>query len=144
MEGRCVQTGSGEQVGVFALKAVNLTPNTIISALASIRFNSLLDGPSFWVQSVRSILLSSEDALDGNNLASLISWCKSLGSKDVRGGFLQTLSAIQLAFKCQKLMGKGDQEVSVAQFYCAKVLHLHQAPVLQTFQDWLSYGAKFA
>jgi len=32
----------------------------------------------------------------------------------------------------------------VAQFYRAEIEHLHGAPALRTFQQWLTHGAKFA
>ena len=83
-------------------RAPNITSNTIISALASIHYGTPLDGPTSWVQSVRSLLSTGGGSFDTNDLASLISQCQRLNNKGIAGGFLQMLSAIQLTFKCEE------------------------------------------
>jgi len=100
--GRALRSrGQWRASGIFT-RAPNFTSNTIISALASVRYGSALDGPASWVQSVSSLLSTGGGTFDRNDLASLISRCQRLSNRGVAGSFLQMLSAIQLTFKCQE------------------------------------------
>ncbi|KAI6032156.1 hypothetical protein BKA83DRAFT_4028351, partial [Pisolithus microcarpus] len=82
--------------GVF-VRTSNVTSHSLISALASIHYGSLLESPASWIQSVKDDLSKSEESFDGNDLASIISRCQALRDKEVSGQFLQMLASIQLS-----------------------------------------------
>ena len=93
--------GQWRASGVFS-RGPNLTSNALISALASLHYDTPFEGPALWVQSVRDILVRNPGTLEGSDLPSLVVRCQSLSSKDVGCQFLQLLSTVQIAFKCQQ------------------------------------------
>lgn len=93
--------GEWQMSNVFS-RGQNLTSNTLISALASVHYDTPLEGPALWVCSVRDILVRDPRMFEGNDLSSLIVCCQSLSSRDVGCQFLQLLSTVQVIFKCQQ------------------------------------------
>lgn len=96
-----VSNGQWRASGSFS-RVSNPTSNLIILALASVRYQSPLDGLALWIQSVRELLTSDTESFDGSDLSTVIACCHALSKKDVAGQFLSMLSSIQLAFKCQE------------------------------------------
>ncbi|KAI6022324.1 hypothetical protein BKA83DRAFT_16113 [Pisolithus microcarpus] len=136
--------GQWRASGVFA-RTSNVTSHSLISALASIHYGSLLESPASWIQSVKDNLSKSEESFDGNDLASIVSRCQALRDKEVSGQFLQMLVSIQLSFLCQELINAdpGPEKSSILKFYCSHIEHLKHPPAVRTLQEWLAAGAKF-
>ncbi|KAI6038319.1 hypothetical protein EDC04DRAFT_2570227 [Pisolithus marmoratus] len=130
--------GRWKASGVFA-RASNTTSHSVISALASAHYDSPLQSPTLWIDSVRNSLVNSQETFEGNDLESIISRCQALRESDVAGQFLQMLAGIQLSFVYQ------DKHItpSMTKFYHSHVRPLKNAPALRTFQEWLATGAKF-
>ncbi|KAI5994213.1 hypothetical protein EDC04DRAFT_2531481, partial [Pisolithus marmoratus] len=89
--------GRWKASGVFA-RASNTTSHSVISALASTHYDSPLQSPTLWIDSVRNGLVNSQETFEGNDLESIISRCQALRESDVAGQFLQMLAGIQLSF----------------------------------------------
>ncbi|KAI6009271.1 hypothetical protein EDC04DRAFT_2610639 [Pisolithus marmoratus] len=135
-----------------------LLPKTVArpspDALASVHYDSPLQSPALWINSIRNGLVNSHKTFEGNDLESIISWCQALRESDVTGQFLQMLAGIQLSFIYQELVnaevdlgkpgrpGKCSKHVipSMTKFYHSHIHPLKNAPALQTFQEWLAAG----
>ncbi|KAI6002556.1 hypothetical protein EDC04DRAFT_2611820 [Pisolithus marmoratus] len=94
-------------------------------ALASMHYDSPLQSPALWINSIRNSLVNSQETFEGNDLESIISRCQALRESDVTGQFLQMLAGIQLSFIYQELV---NAEVD---------------PGKRSKHEWLAAGAKF-
>ena len=100
--GRALRLGRQWRASGIFQRAANLTSDSIILDLASAHYNSPLEGPAAWVQSVKSFLFSKAMNFKGSDLSSVIARCRTLGSKDIAGRFFLMLSEMQIAFTCQR------------------------------------------
>ena len=100
--GKALQSDGRWRASSVFSRASSLTSDSVISALTCIHYDSPLDGPATWVESVKDLVSCSNMGLDGTDLLAIIARCQALRKRDVACGFLGMLSSIQLAFKCQE------------------------------------------
>lgn len=84
----------------------NTRAHAMLTELAVPSFTSSTHNPRAWLRSVQECFVASSVNLDtACHLPNLIQRCTTLRSREVGLSFVAMISAIQLAFKCERYVG---------------------------------------